>query len=157
MNYKKNDAVSEVVGVLLMLTVTIILVSLVAVVMNGTIDETETPITANIVGSYDNGNIIMENIAGDSFSLNQIEVRLGIREDPTKYAILRNGESTYLVSFTGDNIIALGDRFKIVGTQEADGISWGSFNVSKGDHLTYRFYDASGKPISSGEIMIPYV
>ena len=45
MNYNKNDAVSEVVGVLLMLTVTIILVSLVAVVMNGTIDETETDLS----------------------------------------------------------------------------------------------------------------
>ena len=154
MNYNKNDAVSEVVGVLLMLTVTIILVSLVAVVMNGAVDETETPITANIVGSYDNGNIIMENVAGDSFSLNQIEVRLGVREDPTKYVILRNGELTYLVSFTGDNIIALGDRFKIMGTQEDEGASWGSLHVSTGNHLTYRFYDASGKPISSGEILV---
>lgn len=44
MKQKTDDAVSEVVGVLIMLTVTIILVSVVAVAITGTVSDTKKTI-----------------------------------------------------------------------------------------------------------------
>ncbi|MDV0441067.1 hypothetical protein McpAg1_02460 [Methanocorpusculaceae archaeon Ag1] len=155
---KKTDfAVSEVVGVLLMLTITLILVSLVAVAMSSAVSSNEKPITATIIASGVHGkNIIFENIAGDAFVLNQVELRLGVREYPSQYTILRNtAEGGRLISYSNSSTISLGDRFYI--QSESDGkFQWSSFEISSGNHLTYRFYDLrTGSPISSGEIAIP--
>ncbi|MDV0443148.1 hypothetical protein McpCs1_05160 [Methanocorpusculaceae archaeon Cs1] len=154
---KTDSAVSEVVGVLLMLTITLILVSLVAVSMNSAVSSTEKPITATIIASGVHGkNITFENTAGDAFVLNQIELRLGIREYPSQYTTLRNtAEKERLISYSDSPTIALGDRFYIE-SEGGEKLRWGSFEISSGSHLTYRFYDLrTGSPISSGEISVP--
>ncbi len=152
MNFKKENGVSEVVGVLLMLTVTILLVSSVAIIMNNSVETTEKPITANVVATdIDDGNVILELISGDSFSLDMIHIRLGIREESDKSIIL-NGDS--FESYTNSRIISLGDRFKILGEQNGTVIKFDNFIVSKGKHLMYTLYDSEGKPISSGEILV---
>ena len=88
---KTDSAVSEVVGVLLMLTITLILVSLVAIAMSSAVSSTEKPVSATIIASGVHGkNITFENTAGDAFVLNQVELRLGIREYPSQYTTLRN-------------------------------------------------------------------
>ncbi|MDR0981249.1 MAG: type IV pilin [Methanocalculaceae archaeon] len=149
-----DSAVSEVVGVLLLLTITLILVSVVAISMNSAVSTTEKPVSATIIASGISGkNITFENIAGDAFVLDQIEVRLGIREYPSQYTTLRGSSS--LKSYTGSTTISLGDRFYIQSDEDSP-LTWGSFNISSGSHLTYRFYDLrTSSPISSGEIAIP--
>ena len=83
---KSDSAVSEVVGVLLLLTITLILVSLVAVAMNSAVSTTEKPVNSTIIVSDISGkNVTFENIAGDAFVLDQVELRLGIREYPSQY------------------------------------------------------------------------
>lgn len=153
---KKEFAVSEVVGVLLMLTVTIIMVSIVAVVVSGSVGESDTPTTANIVATdVAGGNITMELQSGDPIPLNTSQVRIGIRENASAYVILRNtGDAAYLVSYTGSPVIELGDRFRIAGIRGAEGITFDSLLVPFGNHLTYRFYDLEGKPFSAGEILV---
>ncbi len=152
MNRKKENGVSEVVGVLLMLTVTILLVSSVAIIMNNSVETTEKPITANVVATdIDDGNVILELISGDSFSLDMIHIRLGIREESNKSIILK-GDS--FEAYTGRRIISLGDRFKILGEKTGTNIKMDNFIVSMGKHLTYIIYDSDGKPISSGEILV---
>lgn len=152
MTIRKDLGVSEVVGVLLMLTITILLVSTVAIVMNNTIGTTEKPITANIVATdIDNGNIILELISGDSFSLDMIYVKLGIREESDKSIILKE---EFFEAYTGSRIISIGDRFKIMGEKVGMNIKVNNFIVLKGKHLTYIIYDSTGKPISSGEILV---
>jgi FlaG/FlaF family flagellin (archaellin) len=152
MNFKKEHGVSEVVGVLLMLTVTILLVSSVAIIMNNSVETTEKPITADIVATdIDDGNVILELISGDSFSLDLISIKLGIREESDKSVILK-GDS--FESYTNSRIISLGDRFKIRGEQNGTTIKIENFLVSKGKHLMYTIYDSTGKPISSGEILV---
>ncbi|PAV08614.1 type IV pilin N-terminal domain-containing protein [Methanocorpusculum parvum] len=152
MNIKKENGVSEVVGVLLMLTVTILLVSSVAIIMNNSVETTEKPITANVVATdIDDGNIILELISGDSFSLDMIHIRLGIREESDKSIILK-GDS--FEAYTNSRIISLGDRFKILGEENGTTIKIENFLVSKGKHLMYTVYDSTGKPISSGEILV---
>lgn len=144
-----DSAVSE-----LMLTITLILVNLVAVSMNCAVSSTEKPVSATIVASGISGkNVTFENIAGDALVLDQIELRLVIREYPSQYATLRG--SSNLTSYSGYSTIALGDRFYIE-SEEDSSFRWGSFNICSGNYLTYSIYDLrTGSPVSSWEISIP--
>ena len=147
---KKDDAVSEVVGVLLMLTITIILASIVALVATGTVGETEKPLVAEVTATgVINENVVFELLSGDSFQLSDIKVSLGIREDSTKSATVLGSSLK-----PEGSLITLGDRFRLKGTSTTDGISFGGMDVKKGEHLTYRFYDSTDRPFSSGEIRI---
>ena len=140
---KKDNAVSEVVGIMIMLTITIVLVSVVALTATSTFGETEKPLSAEITAvSVSGGEVILELISGDAIPLSDIRVVLGVREDSTKSVSV---PGTKLVSKPGDNIIFLGDRFTLTLP--------GGF-VSSDEHLTYRFYDTTDRPFSSGEIRI---
>ncbi|MCQ2356631.1 MAG: hypothetical protein MJ014_06455 [Methanocorpusculum sp.] len=98
-------------------------------------------------------NVTFENIAGDAFVLDLVELRLGIREYPSPYTTIRG--SSHLKSYSGLATISLGDRFYIQSDEE-NVLRRDSFNVSSGSHLTYRFYDLrTGSSISSGEIAVP--
>lgn len=148
---KSDDAVSEVVGVLIMLTVTIILVGVVAVAVTGTVGSTEKPLTSQVTVSAQIGDdLLFELISGDSFELSDVKLALGVRENSTASATI-TGRNLEGVSA---ELITLGDRFVLNGTASADGISFGGMVVQHGEHLTYRFFDKSGKPFSSGEIRI---
>lgn len=156
---QKDDAVSEVIGVLLILSITIILVGVVALLANGVVVDNEVPITANIVATeVDNGSVIFELISGDSFSLDDIRLRLGIRENTSQYIILtrimEDDLHEYFVSDSGDIMISLGDRFRVVGTNTTSKINFGAFSVNKGQHLSYVFFDKTGAPLSSGVILV---
>ena len=151
MKQKTDDAVSEVVGVLIMLTVTIILVSVVAVAITGTVSDTEKPLNSQVTATAVIGDdILFELISGDSFTLSNVKVSLGVRENSTASISIIG---TNLVGVSGD-IISLGDRFRLNGTTVSEGINFGGMDVKKGEHLTYQFFDKSGRPFSSGEIRI---
>ena len=151
MKQKTDDAVSEVVGVLIMLTVTIILVSVVAVAITGTVSDTEKPLNSQVTATAVIGDdILFELISGDSFPLSNVKVSLGVRENSTASISIIG---TNLVGISGD-VITIGDRFRLNGTTVSEGINFGGMTVQKGEHLTYRFFDKSGKPFSSGEIRI---
>ena len=141
---KKDNAVSEVVSIMIMLTITIVLVSVVALTATSTFGETEKPLSAEITAvSVSGGKVTFELISGEPVALSDIRVVLGIREDSTKSVSIPGTDLTPLVS--GDTIF-LGDRFKLTG--------FGGMIVQKDEHLTYRFYDATDRPFSSGEIRI---
>ena len=148
---KKEDAVSEVVGVMIMLTITIVLAAVVALVATSAVGDTEKPLTAEITAVGVSGDdVIFELISGEPFTLSDIRAVLGVREDSSKSVSI---PGTELEAKTGDTIF-LGDRFYLDGTLTADEISFGEMKVSHGDHLTYRFYDKTDRPFSSGEIRI---
>ena len=140
---KKDNAVSEVVGIMIMLTITIVLVSVVALTATSTFGETEKPLSAEITAvSVSGGKVTFELISGEPFAVSDIRVVLGIREDSTKSVSIPGTALTPVVS---GNTIFLGDRFTLTLP--------GGF-VSSGEHLTYRFYDTTDRPFSSGEIRI---
>ena len=140
---KKDNAVSEVVGIMIMLTITIVLAAVVALAATSAVGETETPLSAEITAVGVSGDdVIFELISGEPFALSDIRVVLGVREDSTRSASVQGAP---LSSKTGDNTIFLGDRFSLT---LSDGF------VSNDEHLTYRFYDATDRPFSSGEIRI---
>ena len=143
---KKEDAVSEVVGIMIMLTITVVLAAVVALAATSMVGETEKLFSAEItaVSVTGDGHIIFELISGEPVALSDIRVVLGIREDSTKSVSIPGTALTPLVS--GDTTIFLGDRFKLTG--------FGGMTVQKDEHLTYRFYDTTDRPFSSGEIRI---
>ena len=141
---KKEDAVSEVVGIMILLTITVVLAAVVALAATSMVGETEKPLSAEITAvSVTGGEVIFELISGEPFTLSDIRVVLGVREDSTETKSIAGAELTPLVS--GADTIFLGDRFKLT----LEGMT-----VSTGDHLTYRFYDSTDRPFSSGEIRI---
>jgi len=141
---KKEDAVSEVVGIMIMLTITVVLAAVVALAATSMVGETEKPLSAEITAvSVTGDDVIFELISGEPFTLSDIRVVLGVREDSTKTASVA-GTELKAVASSGD-IIFLGDRFKLT----LEGMT-----VSTGEHLTYRFYDSTDRPFSSGEIRI---
>ena len=142
---KKDNAVSEVVGVMILLTITVVLAAVVALVATSAVGDTETPLTAEITAvSVSGGKVTFELISGEPFAVSDIRVVLGIREDSTKSVSIPGTDLKPLVS--GDTTIFLGDRFKLTG--------FGGMIVQKDEHLTYRFYDTTDRPFSSGEIRI---
>ena len=149
---KKDNAVSEVVSIMIMLTITIVLVSVVALTATSTFGETEKPLSAEITAvSVSGDDVIFELISGEPVALSDIRVVLGIREDSTKSVSIPGTALTPLVS--GDTIF-LGDRFTLNGVAEETSVKFGGMTVQKDEHLTYRFYDTTDRPFSSGEIRI---
>ena len=141
---KKEDAVSEVVGIMIMLTITVVLAAVVALAATSMVGETEKPLSAEITAvSVTGGEVIFELISGEPFALSDIRVVLGVRENSTETKSIAGTELTPLVS--GADTIFLGDRFKLT----LEGMI-----VSSEEHLTYRFYDSTDRPFSSGEIRI---
>ena len=149
---KKDNAVSEVVSIMIMLTITIVLVSVVALTATSTFGETEKPLSAEITAvSVSGGDVIFELISGEPVALSDIRVVLGIREDSTKSVSI---PGTALTSVVSGNTIFLGDRFTLNGVAEGTSVKFGGMTVQKDEHLTYRFYDTTDRPFSSGEIRI---
>ena len=147
---KQDAALSSVVGVMLMLTITVVLFGVVALVATSTAGDTKTPVTAELtaVTVTDDG-VIFELISGEPVRLSDIRVVLGVREDSTKTLSLC-GEP----HLKGTETIGLGDRFTLEGVPDTGGMKFDSLIVQNGEHLTYRFYDSTDRPFSSGEIRI---
>lgn len=166
---KKDAGVSEVVGVLLILTATIILAGVVALFVSNVSDMPEKPLTADIrandiryLGSA--AYVIMELESGDSFNLDNIKIRLSLREKEGDSGTILTispysdsaGTAEWLKCYdTSTRVVSLGDRFKIVGEKTANGIKIAGVTFDYNDHLVYMVYDSNGDPVSSGDILIP--
>jgi hypothetical protein len=161
-----DNAVSEVIGVMLMISVTLIIVALVAVYATGAAGDTTQPIRADLVATEQprlNGStylVVFDHRSGDPFNVDQLEVSIGSREQPALHMVLRNEpEKRYLETFDPKNpVVELGGRFK-VSLGEYDGakvtLPGGKEIECSKHHLTYRFIDRrTGSPISSGEVLI---
>ena len=165
-NIKNDNAVSEVIGVMLMISVTLIIVALVAVYATGSASDTTQPIRADLVATgqpelnktTNTYLVVFDHLSGDPFNVDQVEVSIGSREDLTVRMLLRNeGEQRYIETFDPQNqMVLLGDRFKVsIGTYvQKDAkviLPEKRGEIKCGEHLTYRFIDRNaGCPISSG-------
>ncbi len=169
-----DSAVSEVVGVMLLLSVTLVIAAVVAVYATGSASEPRQPIKADLVASgvARDGNgmyqVIFDHRSGDPFNVDQLAVGIASRENLTVHTLLRNerGESgeRCIETFDPDSqMVLLGDRFKVsigecddtnkqVMGKEGEEVL---YTIPYGQHLTYRFVDShAGCVISSGEILI---
>lgn len=165
-----DSAVSEVVGVMLLLSVTLVIAAVVAVYATGSASEPRQPIKADLVASgvARDGNgmyqVIFDHRSGEPFNVDQLAVGIASRENLTVHTLLRNerGESgeRCIETFDPDSqMVLLGDRFKVsIGECDKDGVvilPGDGGSIKWGQHLTYRFVDShAGCVISSGEILI---
>ncbi len=165
-----DNAVSEVVGVMLLLSVTLIIAALVAVYATGSAGDTTQPIRADLVATgqpelnetTSTYLVVFDHRSGDPFNVDQVEVSIGSRENLTVRMLLGNepGKQRCIETFDPDNqMVLLGDRFKVsIGTYDDGTVTLhgdGNREIRCGDHLTYRFIDRNaGCPISSGEVLI---
>ncbi len=172
MRNSNDSAVSEVVGVMLLLSVTLIIAAVVAVYATDSASEPGQSIRADLVASgvMLNKNddktyqIIFDHRSGDPFNVDRVKVSLISREDPSVHMLLGNGEQRYIETFDPDNptMVLLGDRFKVsIGEYDNGNVTLYENGEIKCEikcgehHLTYRFIDShAGAPISSGEILI---
>ncbi|GLI45987.1 MAG: type IV pilin [Methanoculleus bourgensis] len=177
-----DRGISEVFGVMLILTITLIVACIVTVFAGGFSLDTKTDaISANIVASdlYMNSStrcayIQFEHISGDPVDLDSIVVTLGLRSSAKTTTRITNADhptgvnetgsklTHYLKSYGGDKSkITVGDRFVLYADGIDDGIYWQSkgadekFSAPMNDYITYRIVDTrSNRPISSGKIPV---
>jgi FlaG/FlaF family flagellin (archaellin) len=139
-----DEAVSEVVGVMIMLVVTILLVSIVGASASGLISDDKTPASAELVfAGYSGNDLIFEHRAGDPLTLSSMKLVLGVRDNMTRNIPLNASSFTS----TGGSSVQIADRILI------------SFDTSTlaspGEYVTYQFYDIESQSlVSSGEILV---
>ena len=147
---KKEDAVSPVVGVMLMLVVTIIIAAVVAAFAGGlTETTTKTPIALIDVDGVSNENILMLHKGGDTFRLADVYLELKNGNDgiPTicKSAYSAGVDPCLLISADTGSSVSAGGHFEIANP-----------GFSAGQYIDYRLIDLnSGNVITSGSMVIP--
>ena len=117
---KKEDAVSPVIGVMLMLVVTIVIAAVVAAFAGGLATETEaTPITVLDVDVHTN-KVVLRSLSGDNLQKDETAVKVQSLDGQTSYANINQiGDSGYLkpgemVTLTnGVSVPVVGDYVKV--------------------------------------------
>ncbi|HJJ39164.1 MAG TPA: type IV pilin N-terminal domain-containing protein [Methanocorpusculum sp.] len=137
----KDDAVSPVVGVMIMLTITVLLAAVFAATATGLFSGgVDKPANAeiNYLSSTDDM-YTFEMTAGDSVSLSQLKVVFTLRDDKTKQQTVYGSD----METRSSDYLKLGDLL------QADKPDF----AADGKYVVWMFYDTnSGKLLSSGEI-----
>ncbi|WP_084600811.1 type IV pilin N-terminal domain-containing protein [Methanolacinia paynteri] len=174
------SGLSEVFGVMLMLTITLIIACVVAAFACGhSFDTVDDSISANIVAS-DWGKdgslyyIIFDHLSGDPVDLNSIEINLANRSSAKDKTVISNNDvprdsgHEYIENYgEDDTTVTVGDRFRLYadGSDEDGGavtaIYWqkdgadAEFSVPVDGYIDYRIIDLrSGRAISAGSIPV---
>jgi FlaG/FlaF family flagellin (archaellin) len=159
-----GDAVSPVVGVMLMLVVTIILAAVVSGFASGLADNTETTPQASISADfscspYGNQTVFSHN-GGDAFDLNDIRVQFQSQDTKITISILDVGDDCIAFERVGDNsstLIKPGDSFIVVGSDPVwtKGITYGSLTLIKDTQIEWNILDSNtGNTIASGKTLL---
>lgn len=168
--------ISEVFGVMLMLTVTLIIACLVAAFATGySFDSADDLISVSIVASGwgDNSEyVLFDHLSGDPVDLNSIEINLALRSSAKTKTVVSNRDDPtnddidhYIVCCGEDGdetTVTVGDRFMLYADRsDAGGVYWekdgaeDSFFAPDGDYINYRIIDRrSGRAISAGSIPV---
>ena len=130
----KEDAVSPVVGVMLMLTVTIILAAVFAAAAGSVFSKDAEPVNAELVYvKAVEDDLIFEMKSGEPFTLSSLKI---------VYTTPDNAENHAVFNLEGGGV-RVGERFSVTKP---------SFSGS----VIYQFYHVdSGLLVSSGEIRVP--
>ena len=130
----RDDAVSPVVGVMLMLTVTIILAAVFAAAAGSVFSQDTEPVNAELVFiKEDAGSYLFEMKHGEPFTLSSLKI---------VYTTPDNAENHAVFNLEGGGI-RVGERFSVTKPD---------FSGS----VIYQFYHVdSGLLVSSGEIRVP--
>lgn len=158
---RHEEAVSPVVGVMLMLVVTIIIAGLIAVFASGSVGSaSSTPvtiftvkdITTKTTPGYTNSTYIdyveFAHKGGDTLTLD------GIRVEFTCYGMVTSVSTQYLSSTSGNNGLSTGDVLKVKSFESGNTIMVG-LDSAEGVPVSYKILDAtSNNVIASGSFVV---
>jgi len=171
----QDDAVSPVVGVMLMLAITVMLAAIASAFAGGFSDTTEKSpqsslsVTANFdkirIGSTDYYRVYLDHTGGDPFSLNSVKVVFRSDETENKTQLTRQDTNCYNFTLVGpdgpaynDTTVRAGDRFFIDGKVASNtlgntGIQFGNVIFWKNKELTWMVIDSrTSKTIAMGTL-----
>nr|WP_320160196.1 type IV pilin N-terminal domain-containing protein [uncultured Methanoregula sp.] len=160
-----TDAVSPVVGVMLMLAVTIMIAAIVSTYAGGFSGGTEKSPQSSIRVTADSAHhrIYFEHNGGDPFMLSSINVVLRSEDNKTSLSAVDAGGSK-VRNFTEvgnnggstDTTIQAGDTFYIEGMDDgSQGMKFGSTILAKNSRITWLVVDKeTGKTISMGSLYL---
>ena len=118
---KKEDAVSPVIGVMLMLVVTIVIAAVVAAFAGGIATDTEpSPSVVLNADVYANKNVVVQSLTGDRLDFTELDVMV-YKEDGSLYGKASPSEAGYFTP---------GMKFTVILTPE-DGVT----DIAKNEHV----------------------
>lgn len=158
-----ENAVSPVVGVMLMLAVTLIIAAVVSAfsggLAGGNSKAPQATITATITMPTAGNYTTFEHKSGDAFDLKDIEVIFQSQDTKTTLTTTDVGTNCIKFERVGSNattIIKPGDRFVVIGKPDyyGTGLAYGSFSITPDSKVTWTLADKSnGQAIASGEVI----
>lgn len=163
---KSDDAVSPVVGVMLMLVVTIIIAVVVSAFAGGIGGDTKSTPQASFGVEVDMVDfaIIFDHRGGEALDLDEIAIVLGQEDSKIKLTRLDIGSNCEAFEKVGDSgtIIRPGDRFMVQGTDPGwtVGIKYGdvsgrTMTIADNKRASWTVMDrSSNTPIASGTFII---
>jgi|SRR5208337_1219375 len=160
-----GDAVSPVVGVMLMLAVTVMIAAIVSTYAGGFSGGAQKSPQSSIrvTTDLDNSRIYFDHNGGDPFMLNSINVVLRSGDNQTTLNSVNAGGRNVTFSEAGntggssDTTIKAGDTFFIGGNAIPDGtgMQFGSMVLTNNTKITWLVVDKeTGNTISTGEFYL---
>jgi archaeal type IV pilus assembly protein PilA len=161
-----NDAVSPVVGVMLMLAVTVMLAAVASTYAGGFSGGSEKSPQSSIHVTPNLGlhRIYFEHNGGDPFMLSSINVVLRVNDNKTSLSAadaggskVRNFTEVGMLGSLNDTTIQAGDTFYIEGDDygSGSGITFGSMVLTNNSRTTWLIVDReTGKTISMGSFYV---
>lgn len=163
------DAVSPVVGVMLMLAVTVMIAAVASAFAGGFSNtsykspQSSLEVTANDPGTNDYYRIYFDHTGGDPFSLDAIKVVFFSDETENKTQVTSHGSNFRNFTLVGsdETTVRPGDRFYIDGnvthnTGGDAGIQFGNTVFWNNKKLTWMVIDArSSNTIAMGSLFLP--
>ena len=160
----RQDAVSPVVGVMLMLAVTVMIAAIVSAYAGGFSGgaEKSPQSSVRVTPDANHPRIYFEHTGGDPFMLSSIKVILRANDNKTSLSIMdaRNG---LIKNFTeigstsnnADTTILAGDTFFIEGVGSGSEMKFGGMNLSGNNKIIWLIVDKeTGKTISMGSFYL---
>jgi len=161
MSIPNEDAVSPVIGVMLMLVVTIVIAAVVSGFAGGLAGETGKAPQASIECTADlvRHQLTFEHKGGDAFTLRDVKVILASEDAKTTLTTADVGTNAVAFEELGaaDNMIATGDKFVLKGADPGwtEGITFGSMTLVKNTMIKWTIVDkATDRMIASGSIAL---
>lgn len=156
-----SEAVSPVVGVMLMLVVTIIIAAVVSAFAGGFAEGTESTPQVSVGFEYDLANNVtyFQNDGGDSVMLSDIKIRF--KSGSTSFTLSHSdlGDDCYAFEITdGTDVFSPGSRLLVAATGKdwaGTGMAYGSGALCKNSKIEWEILSAdSGNVIASGSSIL---
>jgi len=134
-NTRRNDAVSAVVGVMLMLVVTLIIAAVVSTYAGGMVSTNKKPEQVTVTARTEGNNaLLFDHMGGNSISLVDTVIILDQGNRNVRVSSRNNISGTMLFNKAGTSFVRSGDTVKLVGGSDDFSCTW--FNTTDSGNIS---------------------